>query len=53
MIYAYCTEGLDFERKEAFDQTLLRGARDDKSKVARERDAVQGLLNIPGVAGGR
>jgi len=53
VIYAYCTDGLDFERREAFDRTLLSASPDEKSKATRERDAVQSLLGIPGVAGGR
>ncbi len=53
MIYAFCTDGLDFERREQFDAALVKGSGDEKAKAAREKDAVQSLLNIPGVAGGR
>ncbi len=53
MIYAFCTDGLDFERREQFDAALVKGSGDEKAKAAREKDAVQALLNIPGVAGGR
>jgi hypothetical protein len=52
VIYAFLTDGLDYERREEFDRKLLERAPDDKSKAKREREALTALTNIPGVAGG-
>jgi hypothetical protein len=52
VIYAYLVEGLDWERREEFDRVLLAPADEGKGKAERERQAVQSLLNIPGVRGG-
>lgn len=55
MIYAYIVEGMDWERREEFDRVLLATSPEgsEKSKAERERQAVQGLMGIPGVTGGR
>lgn len=52
MIYAFLVDGLDFEKREEFDRILTKPATDVKSKAERERQAMQALAGIPGVAGG-
>jgi len=52
VIYAYLVDGLEFDKREEFDRVLLKAGDDTKAKAVRERQAVQNLMNIPGVAGG-
>jgi hypothetical protein len=53
VIYAFLVDGLDFERREEFDRALNGPATTEHAKANREREAVQSLMNIPGVVGGR
>lgn len=50
MIYAYLIDGLDYERRQEFDRALNASPRDEKAKASEERQAIQALVNIPGVA---